>query len=357
MSNRILFLTPGLGKGGAETQMVKIAFFLKRQGMDVLIVSLKPINDFSFSSPGKALDVIFLKQNWLINFIPNLYSLVKITRRYKPNVVISFMFIAIIFGRLLKMVFGFKLISSIRNSQISKKWVYFFKITSGLDDVIVYNSNASKINFESRELALQNGVVIRNAIDIPPSSSLMSSENEVFKWICIAHFRITKDYPTLFKAISLLKNYNFKVEIVGRLNGLKWPFQTIADLGIQHHVNILDFQPDPAKLLKQSDALVLSSFFEGMPNAVLEAMAYAKPVVASDIDGVNELIRDSCGGLLFKAGDENDLAKKMIATMEMNLESRRTSGMAGREFIINNFDQELIFHQWLKLINRYIKNH
>jgi len=355
MTNRILFLTPGLGKGGAETQMLKIARFLKLQGLEVLIVSLKQINDFPGNFKDEGIDVVFLKSNWACNLVPNLFFLFKIFKNYKPDVVISFMFIAIIFGRLLKKRFGFKLISSIRISQIDKKWAYIFKLTSSLDDAVVYNSNASKKNFESGKSTMRKGFVIRNAIAIPDFGTLANPRNDPFKWICIAHFRETKDYPTLFRAISILKKYNFKVDIVGHLSNFNWPSQTILELGIQDHVALLGFQADSASLLENSDALVLSSFSEGMPNAILEAMAYGKPVVASDIDGVNELIIPSKGGLLSNPGDAEDLAAKMLSVMEMGIDSRKAIGMAGRKFIENNFEEKLIFNEWLKLINPYLE--
>ena len=355
MTNRILFLTPGLGKGGAETQLIKLARFLKGQNIQILIISLKQINDFPVNLKAEGIDVVFLKSNWVSGFIPNLYLLFKILKNFKPDVVISFMFIAIIFGRSLKKWFNFKLISTIRISQIDNKWAYMFKLTSGLDDAVVYNSNASKINFESGEFAMKEGVVIRNAITIPDVESLPDLNNNPFKWICIAHFRVTKDYLTLFKAISILKEYNFKIDIVGHLNNLDWPAQTILELGIENHVALLGFQAESADFLKNSDALVLSSFSEGMPNAILEAMAHAKPVVASDIDGVNELVSKSEGGFLFNPGDAEELAARMLNVMEMSVESRKAIGMAGRKFIEDNFEEKLIFNEWLKLINPYLK--
>ena len=335
--------------------MLKIARFLKYQGMEVLVISLKHINDFAINPKEEGFNIVFLKRNWLLNFIPNLYSLLKIIRNYKPDVVIAFMFIAIIFGRLLKKRFKFMLVSSIRQLKVNRKWAGLLKITSSLDDAVVYNSNASKINFESGEFAMKEGVVIRNAIDIPDIGSLPVLNNNPFKWICIAHFRVTKDYPTLFKAISILKEYNFKIDIVGHLNNLDWPAQTILELSIENHVALLGFQAESADFLKNSDALVLSSFSEGMPNAILEAMAHAKPVVASNIDGVNELISNSEGGFLFNPGDAEELAARMLNVMEMSVESRKAIGMAGRKFIENNFEEKLIFNEWLNLINPYLK--
>ena len=119
------------------------------------------------------------------------------------------------------------------------------------------------------KLAKRDVLVIRNAISVPVIDNLENYQHDSFKWVCIAHFRITKDYPTLFKAISLLKEHDFKVDIVGHVNDLEWPAKTIEELGIQNYVTLLGFQADSADFITNSDALVLSSFSEGMPNAIL----------------------------------------------------------------------------------------
>lgn len=352
MNHRVMFLTPALGKGGAETQLIKVARFLKHQNIDVLIVSLKQINDFPASLKEEGIEVVFLRTNWLYSFIPNLYSLLKVVRNFKPDVVISFMFIAIIVGRLLKQQFNFKLISSIRASRIDRKWSAIFKLTSGLDDSVVYNSNASKEIFEGNGMAGRKGIVIRNAITVPNFPTILS--NSTFKWISIAHFRVDKDYPTLFKAISLLKEINFKVDILGHVYNLDWPLRSIIELGIQDHVNLLGFKANTSDYLKRSDASILSSFSEGMPNAVLESMAYSKPVVASDIDCIAEIFGASNGGLLFKTGDAEDLASKMLVIMQMGEEERREMGRSGRDIIDRTFEENIVFNQWLTLINSYL---
>ncbi|HED15260.1 MAG TPA: glycosyltransferase family 4 protein, partial [Gammaproteobacteria bacterium] len=81
------------------------------------------------------------------------------------------------------------------------------------------------------------------------------------------------------------------------------------DLGIDKQVEFLgsvDAQRIPV-LLQQANVFVLASHWEGRPNAVLEAMAAGLPVIASDIDGVNELVVEARTGLLFQDGDSNAL--------------------------------------------------
>ncbi len=343
-------------KGGAETQLLKIARFLKFQNNDVMIISLKPINGFNTNFEEEGLRVVFLK-NWKTHSISNCMLLYKAVKAFKPDVTIAFMFIAIIFARILKIRFKFNLISSIRTSVLPKKWNIPFRLTAVLDDKVVYNSHASKLNFENRNLVRKLGIVINNGIFLPELQCQNNvNSSGIFVWICIAHFKWNKDYLTLFKAIALLKQYKFRVDIIGNLNDEVWPFKVIKDLGIENHVRLLGFKPNASEYLRRAEAFVLSSFMEGMPNAILEAMAYRKPVVASAIDGNIELLQGANAGLLFEPANQQDLADKMVQVMHMSEDNRIALGRRGRNYIESNFSEAKVMSDWSDIISDYSKN-
>jgi len=352
MKEHLLFLTPGLGKGGAETQLLKVATESSAT-YEVLIIALKPINNFSEDLKIRGIKVLFL-QKWKTHFFSNLITLISTLRSFKPTVVIAFMFVAIIVARLLKVFFKYKLISSVRNSVIGKKWSLLYKLTYKLDDAVVFNSNASKKNFERLKIISDNSLVINNAISIPVDDQIkVAVASDPFVWISMAHFRPSKDYDTLFEAIKLLQNQNFRVDIIGHLNNLAWPARKINDLGIQTQVRLLGFKKNALEYLNTSNALVLSSFNEGMPNAILEAMSFGKPVVASAIDGINELLTNSGCGLLFEAGNANDLADKMKITMNLSNEQVCEISSKGRSYILEHFADQTVKGQWMTLIRRF----
>ncbi|MCX2449925.1 glycosyltransferase [Pedobacter sp. PLR] len=358
MNTKVLFIVSGLRKGGAETQLLKIARFLRSVPYDVKIISLKPINDFNVDFRQEGLEVVFLK-NWMSHPISNVVRIFREVNAFKPEVVIAFMFIAIIFARFLKMWFGFNLISSIRTPVISNKWYIPFKLTSGLDDVVVYNSYKSKSNFEQSKLVKKVGLVVNNAISIPEMGQTNHTDiigNKPFVWISMAHFVPEKDYMTLFKAVALMNHESFRIDILGNLFDQKWPFQVIEELGIAHHVRILGLKTETTPFLAAADGFVLSSFLEGMPNALLEAMAYHKPIIASSVDGIEELIRNIDCGFLFKQGDEKDLAGKMIRMMKMSARERYVLGENGRKHIEQNFSEEKVLQDWLSLVNQFSEN-
>jgi len=356
MSKKVLFITSGMCKGGAETQLIKVALYLKSINYTVKIISLTPINEFDIDYDKEGIPVVFLKI-WRYYPIKNLNLLYQILKSYQPDIVVAFMFIAIIFARLLKKIFRFKLISSIRIAVLTKKWYIPFRATSGLDDIIVYNSLASKINFEKHGYVSTKGTIINNGISIPDTINLANLKlpKGKFVWICIAHFRWNKDYNTLFKAIEILKGLNFRVDIIGEYNNGYDPMRTIKDLKIQDHVNLLGFKQNAAHYLAYADAFVLSSFSEGMPNALLEAMAYQKPVVVSNIDCNNEVLEASNGGFLFQKENAHDLAVKMLNMMRLTPNERNALGANGRAYIQKNYAEESVMKHWSNLINHQFK--
>jgi glycosyltransferase involved in cell wall biosynthesis len=101
---------------------------------------------------------------------------------------------------------------------------------------------------------------------------------------------------------------------------------------------------DIPALLDAADGFVLSSAWEGMPLVVGEAMAMAKPVVATDVGGVRELVGDS--GAIVPAKDSNALGEAMLAMMRRPAAARAELGRKARERILNCFGMDAKAHEW-----------
>lgn len=354
MTKKILFITPALSKAGAETQLVKLALFLNSVGYDISIISLLPQNDYTIDLKSDQIKVIFL-ESWRSKPFGNLRELNEKVQAFNPDITIAFMFIGIIFARLLKLRFRFKLISSIRAAEIPAKWYIPFKLSLALDDVVVFNAESSKLRFERLALVRKGGSVINNAITIPTLKDQPDRREErPFEWVCVAHFRSEKDYPTLFRAVSLIKDRDFKLIVVGHLFNQTWPFEMLKDLQIEDKVELLGFRADTRSYLTHADAFVVSSFTESMPNAILEAMANGKIIIGSDVGGIQSLVKAAECGFCFPQGDVDDLAKKMSEVMDMSVEARELLANNGRRFVEENFAESTVMNQWLAIINHQL---
>lgn len=154
--------------------------------------------------------------------------------------------------------------------------------------------------------------VIHNGIDVSrfSKSSRDISRNNSFLISMIAAFRKEKNHETVLKAVSRLPK-NYRLQLAGRDFDEKVPTlkQMCVDLGIQNQVDFLGARSDVPELLEKSDIVVLSSHWEGFGLAAVEAMASGRPLVASDVGGLRDVVRGA--GVLFPQGDDKELAVKI----------------------------------------------
>jgi glycosyltransferase involved in cell wall biosynthesis len=114
-----------------------------------------------------------------------------------------------------------------------------------------------------------------------------------------------------------------------------------AGLGVAGKVTFAGYVDGPEQLLGLIDAFALSSDSEGMPLAVLEAWAAGKPVVASRVGGLPELVADGRTGFLFSAGDDLELAER-LGRLADNPSLARTLGDAGRALVGERYDARVM---------------
>lgn len=124
----------------------------------------------------------------------------------------------------------------------------------------------------------------------------------------VAAFREQKDQDTLIRALSLLPT-SYGVCFVGDGNRRAICETLSKDLNLYDRVCFLGLRSDIPQILKASDIVVLSSHWEGFGLAVVEGMAAGKPVIASDVPGLAEVVRDA--GVLFSIGSEKQLAAEI----------------------------------------------
>ena len=110
---------------------------------------------------------------------------------------------------------------------------------------------------------------------------------------------------------------------------------------------------DIPQLLKASYLLALPSYKEGFPRTVLEAMSMAKAVVASDVTGCNEAVKDGYNGLLCKVKDANDLAEKVKILLD-DEELCAKLGQNGRDWAVSEFDEKQIAKRYIEIYRKFI---
>lgn len=139
-----------------------------------------------------------------------------------------------------------------------------------------------------------------------------------------------KDYGTLLAALGTLKSEGrrFRAMLVGD-GPERAQLETLAgSLGLADRVEFLGERPDVERLLPQMDVFALSSREEGIPNALLEAMAAGRPSVATAVGGTPEVLTDGETGWLVPAGDAAALAGALREALEDRAEAGRRGSAA-----------------------------
>jgi glycosyltransferase involved in cell wall biosynthesis len=140
-----------------------------------------------------------------------------------------------------------------------------------------------------------------------------------------------KDHDCLLRAVAttVVELPTMRVLLVGEGALRDEVAKRIAALGLGAKVQLLGERRDVAVILALSDLFVLPSRWEGMPNAVLEAMAAGLPVLATRVDGTLDVVRDGETGILVPPGDDRALAAALLA-IGRDPARRRSLGAAGR---------------------------
>jgi glycosyltransferase involved in cell wall biosynthesis len=118
---------------------------------------------------------------------------------------------------------------------------------------------------------------------------------------------------------------------------------------VADRIFFLGFRHDIPRVMRAFDVFLLPSLREALPLALLEAMASARPVIASNAGGIPEVIGDSGCAILVKPGDREGLARAMTRLYEMSPAERGEMGRRGRERVVSQFSAERMIHQYEEL--------
>jgi glycosyltransferase involved in cell wall biosynthesis len=122
----------------------------------------------------------------------------------------------------------------------------------------------------------------------------------------------------------------------------------VQSLSLQGRVHLLGFREDVPRLLSAFDVYALPSFSEGQSLALMEAMAARLPIVASRVGGNPELVREGESGLLFTAGDAEDLAGKLKLLLDSPARAE-SMGVRARERAVRDFSLDAMMAHYRRL--------
>ena len=185
----------------------------------------------------------------------------------------------------------------------------------------------------------------------------VAKTNATFKLITVANLVAVKNIELLLQAMHLLKHLPVQLDIVGdRQNDYVQTLkQLVIDLDLDTRVSFLGKHLDVRPLLAEADLYIIPSKQEGMPMALVEAMAMQLPVLGSNIPGIAYVLQDF-PELLFSLSDANALAVKIEMIYAMSRDEQQKLGARLRRYCVKHFSIETFIKRhedlYLKLVKQ-----
>ncbi len=177
-----------------------------------------------------------------------------------------------------------------------------------------------------------------------------SKEEGVLNILMTARFSYQKDHLTFFKALQELKDQPVHVDLVGH-GDLYDHFAALSkEMKIDHLITFHGESNDIPYFLNKSDIFVLTSRFEGLPLSICEAMSVGLPIVASDVGGVHEMVKDGHNGYLIPKEDSNYLTQKLLKLVQ-DRELIQQLGKNSRRTFLDTFST----HQMAAATEKYLE--
>lgn len=362
-----MYVLTSLGMGGAERQVLGLAARMAARGHAVALLVLRPRQPEEWPT---ALDVVHLDMH------RNPFSVLAAMARgrrfllsFRPDLLHSHNFHSNVVARLLKPFVPQTLVISTVHSGHEGDWMRMlaYRLTDALSVRTTAVSDAvAQRMVRQKTVPGKKCVVLVNGIDCEEFTPDADRRTQIrarlavsgeFVWLAAGRLVAAKDYPNLLRAFALVR--------APRRDALLWiagdgaaaeaaNLRSMASaLGLQDVLRWLGLRRDIPALLDGADGFVLSSAWEGMPLALGEAMAMEKPVVATDVGGVGELMGET--GERTPPRNPDALARAMIALMQKTADDRSMLGRAARARVQSKFSMDAKADEWEALYRKVLE--
>lgn len=351
MKNKKLLIVLGsLNRGGAERVISIISDFFCEKKWDVTIALLLTNSvEYQINEEISIVDLsgkIESRIRRLPGWILKIRNLVK---KQKPDVILSFAARINVITLLSCLGLKQKIVVSERNDpykdgrskfvDIMTKWLYP-KAKS-----VVFQTKRAKAYFESHELS--NATIMVNPISV----KCLARKPTPGKIVTVGRLAEQKNHKLLIDAFykTLVEVPYANLFIYGDGVLKERLINQIEVLSISKHVHLMGNVSDIHEQIADAELFVLSSDYEGLSNALLEALKMGLTCITTNCAGSDEYIINQENGLIVNVGDKDGLATAMIEL----LQDRKQAKILGEEAYRRSraFDKEVVLNQWYKLID------
>lgn len=312
---RILHVITSLRTGGAEKLMVDLLPRLRDMGHEVDLCVFDGLRTPFYEALGaQGIRIIPLRDGGSVYDPRNIFALVSLIKKY--DVVHTHNTAC----QLLTAIAHFisakpKLITTEHNTTNRRRGKWYLKFGDlwmyKQYDKIICISDKARENLVNYIGESQKIVTVFNGIDLSRFQQVLSSDKKKDKYVItmVAAFREQKDHKTLIKAFDHLPD-NYLLQLVGDGELRVETEQFANQFTSRDRISFMGNRSDVPELLCNSDVVVLSSHYEGLSLSSIEGLASGRPFVASDVDGLHEIVNEA--GILVPHQEAEALAVQIV---------------------------------------------
>ena len=358
---RILFFIDGLIAGGKERRLVELMKGMKSNS-DIdfeLVVMNKEIHYKEVFDLGVKIHYLIRSNKKDISVFKKFYSICK---NYRPDIVHCWDSMTAMYSIPACKMLGIKFVNGMivdapaKQNILNKTW-FRAKLSFPFSNIIVGNSKAGLNAYSvpwKKSFFIYNGFNFDRIREVKPAEKVKQELNIQTGYTIgmVASFSEYKDYPTYFKAAQILLGQRDDICFLAiGTDTDSAAAKAFIEPRYEKHFRLLGRRSDVESLVNILDIGVLSTFTEGISNSILEYMAMAKPVIASEGGGTNEIIENGKTGFLVGQSDPEELAKKMDAVLN-DAGLRKKLGEAGNERIKTKFSIHNMVSEYISLYRK-----
>lgn len=358
MNKKIVYLIHSLPSGGSENVFLRT--LPKMKNVDNIVVTLRGKGSLFQKFIEADIPVFEINQKNFFDFKSYAKTL-KILNEIRPDAILTNLLHADIYGRFFIQLFTkYNVIPYLQTTYNFKRYWparLFERTSKHLVKEYLSNSEAVKSfyinNYSINPLKIK---VIPNGIDVEFFNNISIDSNyknslgiksDHFIISCVANLHQNKGHIYLIKAFERLYKNNYKIQLLLVGDG---PERANLEKMSLKYLNAKDIiflgkRSDVAQILKCSDLFVLPTFFEGLSNAIMEAMASGLPIITTDISENRELITDNFSGMLCPVKNHLELANIILALKNDSMK-RTFLGLNAVKKIKEEYDINFIIEKW-----------
>ena len=366
----VLQVIPTLDRSGAEKQMVLLAAGLPRDRFRVEVAALTRLGPLSADLQAAEIPILEIGKRHKVD-LGALNRLTRLMKERRYDVVQTWIFAANVYGRIAAHRAKVPVILTAEMAVDlwkGKGHFLFDRRLARWTDRIIGNSQAvvdfyrDQVGIPGDRLELiHSGIADEEPPEVDPASvrAELGLPGDVPMLLFAGRLYPQKRVMDLLKAVDILQHVRPNVRTVIAGDGpLRKELEAYADaveLLKYKRVLFLGHRDDVPRLLAACDAMVLPSSFEGLPNIVLEAMRFRKPVIATAAPGTTEVVVPEATGLLVPVGDSTNLARALLRIVD-DPDLAWRLGEAGRTRVETEFRADSMIDRFASLYERLAQN-